>query len=120
MSKRIALPAFDQLQNRFHHALNKFILDTKDSERIPGFIAFWPYIKFHDDLWKHNFDPNNPIFRHVDIKNDIGDSALAAICLMKTGHNADHVSNYAHILSYKEYENGFFAFLPRFKSQRWC
>lgn len=112
IAKRCTLPKFEQLQNRFSTALSNFILDTKKSERVSGFIAFWPYIKYDENIWKHNFDPKNPTFRHMDIKNEIGDSTLAAIYLMKTGQHAEHVIDYAKNISSKDYENGFYTFLP--------
>lgn len=112
VSKKVALPRFDQVKNRFDTALAHFISDTKRSQRIPGFIAYWPYIQFSDNEWKHNFDPNNSYFNHIDIKNDIGDSALAAIYLMKTQQKIEHVIDYGQILSCKSYENAFYAFLP--------
>lgn len=112
IAKRCTLPKFKELQNRFDIALSNFILDTKKSERAPGFIAFWPYIKYDGGVWKHNFDPNNRVFRHMDIKNEIGDSTLAAIYLMKTGQHLEHVIDYAKIISDKTYENGFYTFMP--------
>ncbi|MBI5273368.1 MAG: hypothetical protein HY861_05230 [Chlamydiia bacterium] len=112
IAKRCSLLHFEQVQNRFDIALSRFIADTKKSERTPGFIAFWPYIQYDDYVWKHNFDPTNPVFRHMDIKNEIGDSTLAAIYLMKTGQHGEHVADYAKNISSKDYETGFYTFLP--------
>lgn len=112
ISKKTFLPNFEQIQDRFNIALSSFISDTEESGRPSGYIAFWPYIKYSQTESKHNFDPKNVTFSHMDIKNDSGDSALAAIYLMEIGKHADHVTEYAHRLSSKDFENGFYTFLP--------
>lgn len=112
ISAKVFLPELQQIQSRFDIALSSFILDAEKSGRPSGYIAFWPLMQYSSIEWRHNFDPDNVSFRHMDIKSDSGDSALAALYLMKTAQHIDHVSEYAKRLSSKDFENGFYTFLP--------